>query len=122
MLVQPCDQRGPQGGHGARAAEDSLLPVDQDLIAGGGVGITGDIRHTSSSAYAVVGRGRDMRAPLPVWQREHVTYAAAARPAIASVIPDHLAADRMASHLQMRAPTCQDIRGRSWEIDMSFAV
>ena len=82
LLVEQGDESGPEWGYGAGAADDFLLAVDEDVVAGVGVGVAGDVGYSAAglaldSAY----RG------LVGWDREGGAVAAAGGSALVAVIP-----------------------------------
>ena len=63
MLVHQRHERGPQRRDRAGAADDCGLSVDENLVAGCGRGIAGNIRHTA--AALAVGGSRNVGPGLP---------------------------------------------------------
>jgi hypothetical protein len=64
LLVEQCDEARPERGHGARTADDLLLAIDQNLIAGFGRGIAGDVGNPAAAGQ--VGNGKTVLTPPPV--------------------------------------------------------
>ena len=65
LLIGERDEAGPERSYGAGAADDIVAAVDADLIAGGRVGVAGDVWDTAS-AGGVDGCG-DTGVGLPGW-------------------------------------------------------
>src|ERR1019366_3714176 len=98
-LRDPCDHRGPEARDRAGAADRLLVAVDEDLVAGLGVGVARDVGYAASGSVGVdvvghLGRG------LITGQGELAAYAATGSTAAAAVVPDGLARDLAVGRLQ----------------------
>ena len=67
-LIDAREQSGPQRRYRAGAANHRLLPVNEDVVAGFGIGVSGYVGH--AAAYESIRRFRDAGALLIAGQRE----------------------------------------------------
>src|SRR5208337_4226068 len=88
LLVDPGDQSRAQGGHRARAAEGEGLAVHQDLVAGRGIGVAGDVGN--SAAYGAGGIDGRWDSGILLMRGEVEN---PADPAAGMVLPDDLFSD-----------------------------
>ena len=96
------DEAGPERRDGAGAADDHGFAVDADGVAGGGVGVAGDVGN-AAAAGAAGGLG-DIGVSLPGGQREDVADAAAGGAfVVGQLVPDHLGDDGGAVGVELGA-------------------
>ena len=120
LLVVECDEASPEGSYGAGAADDDGPAVDADLVAGGGVGVAGDVGDATAAGW--VGGCGDLGAGLPGGQGEDVADAAAGGSAVGESVPDGFGGDGGAAALEVGATAAEDVGAGGGEVDVVLAV
>src|SRR5882757_1746766 len=114
------DEAGPEGGDGAGAADDHILAVDADDVAGGGVGVAGDVGN-AAAAGGFGGLG-NAGAGLPGGEREDVTDAASGCAfVVGKLVPDDLGGDGGAAAEKFGSTAGEDVGAGGGEIDVVLA-
>src|SRR5882757_6665198 len=120
LRVGDGDEAGPEGGDGAGAADDHVLAVDADDVAGGGVGVAGDVGN-AAAAGGLGGLG-NAGAGLPGGEREDVADAAAGCAfVVGEFVPDDFGGDGGAAALEFGSAAGEDVRAGGGEVDVVLA-
>ncbi len=115
------DEAGPERSDGAGAANHRALTVDADDVAGGGVGIAGNVGQ--ATAAGAPRRGGYVGVGLPAGFGEEGGDAAAGGALIrGEFVPHRLAGDRVARDAQIGAAAGEHVGAGGREIDVIAAI
>ena len=108
-LIDPREQAGPEWRYGAGSADDGGASVHDDVVAGLGVRVAGDVRHAAADKTA--GRFRHAGLLLIRWKgKKSANSAAGCALAAGKLVPGNFRCDCRSRQTQARAAATDDVR------------
>jgi len=120
-LIDPREQAGPERRYGAGSTDDGGASIYDDVVAGLGVRVSGDVRHAAADKTA--GRFRHAGLLLIGWKgKKSADSAAGCAFASGKLVPGNFSGDFRARQSQPRAAATDDVRTGRRKIDVGRVV